>query len=56
MNNMKKKYTQFSRVASMINAPRYIRWYKKHIHRKNRRKAKINPESVDKKLDAWDID
>jgi hypothetical protein len=30
--------------------------YKKLIHRQNRRKAKQNPESTDKKLDAWAFD
>ena len=53
---MKKKITQFRKVARMLNAPKFIRWYKKHIHRKNRRKANQNPESIDKKLDAWEID
>ena len=53
--NMKKK-TQFSRVARMLNAPKYIRWYKKYISRRNRRKANQNPESIDKKLDSWEID
>ncbi len=52
---MKKKTTQFSRVARMINAPKCIRWYKKYISRRNRRKANQNPESIDKKLDAWEL-
>ena len=53
---MKKKITQFSKVARMINAPKFRRWYKKHISQRNRRKARQNPEAVDKKLDAWEID
>ena len=31
-------------------------WYKKLIHRKNRRKAKQNPENQDKRLNPWEID
>ncbi len=53
---MKKKITQFSKVAKMLDSRVFRRWYKKHIHRKNRRKANQNPESIDKKLDAWEID
>ena len=53
---MKKKTTQFSRVARMLDAPKYIQWYKKYISRRNRRKANQNPESIDKKLDSWEID
>ena len=32
------------------------RWYKKSVHRKNRRKNKQDPLSIDKQLDTWDID
>ncbi|MFW9874525.1 MAG: hypothetical protein ACFFG0_15570 [Candidatus Thorarchaeota archaeon] len=52
--------TQFSRVAAKLkdkkNFAKFKKWYKKHIHRLNRRKANQNPEYNDKKLDAWDID
>ncbi len=50
------KITQFRKVARMLDAPKFIRWYKKYMSRKNRRKANQNPESIDKKLDAWEID
>ena len=50
------KITAFRKAARRIDAPKYLRWYKKYIHRKNRRKAKTNPEAIDKKLDAWEID
>lgn len=52
---MKKKITQFSKVARMLNILARRR-YKKYISRRNRRKANQNPESIDKKLDAWEID
>ena len=32
------------------------RWYKKWLHRRNRRKAKQNPEAQDKRLDPWELD
>ncbi len=53
---MKKNKTQFSKVAARIGASKFKRWYKKYIHRKNRRKAHQTPESIDKKLDAWELD
>ena len=39
----------------MVNAPKFRRWYKKYISRKNRRRANKDPEAVDKKLDAWEV-
>ncbi len=52
---MKKRSTQYSRIARITNAPRFKKWYKKYIHRLNRRKANKTPESIDKKLDGWEL-
>jgi hypothetical protein len=38
------------------DAPRRKKWFKQTTHRKNRRKAKQNPDSHDKRLDAWAFD
>jgi hypothetical protein len=43
-------------LSKYFEAPNVKRWYKKLIHRKNRRAAKQNPEAKDKKLDPWAID
>jgi hypothetical protein len=40
----------------MLKAPNLKRWYKKLVHRRNRHKAKENPESKDRPLDPWAID
>lgn len=51
--------TAFSKVAATIKSKKFSKvkkWYKKHIHRWNRRKANQDPEHRNKKLDAWDID
>ena len=53
---MKKHRTYFSRVASLTKATKFKKWYKKYIHRINRRKAKQNPEAIDKRLDGWEFD
>jgi hypothetical protein len=48
----------WKRTTRMLRAPNLVRWYKKYIHRKNRRNAKRNvgKEPTDKKLDPWAID
>jgi hypothetical protein len=46
----------WKRVAQMLNAPKLKRWYKKLVHRRNRRAAKQNPDAKDKRLNPWDID
>ena len=43
-------------LGNTKNVMKLKRWYKKSIHRKNRRKNKQNPESQDKKLNTWEID
>lgn len=46
----------WKRTVRMLKAPKLIKWYKKLVHRKNRRRAKQNPESQDQRLNPWDID
>jgi hypothetical protein len=47
----------WKKTTRMLNAPRLKHWFKKLIHRKNRRAAKRNPEGYkDKPLDPWAID
>jgi hypothetical protein len=46
----------WKRTTRSVDAPKRKRDFKKTLHRKNRRKAHVEPESVDKKLDAWDFD
>ena len=40
----------------MLRGTSIKKWYKKFVRRRNRRKAKINPEAKDKPLDPWAID
>ena len=44
------------RVGRMLSGTSVKRWYKKLIHRKNRRDARRDPEHRDKRLDPWAID
>ncbi len=46
----------WKRTCRKLGAPNLKRWFKKLLHRKNRRKAKQDPESKDKPLDPWAID
>ena len=46
----------WKRTTRMLDAPKLKRWFKKLLHRKNRRAAKRDPESKDKPLDPWAID
>jgi hypothetical protein len=46
----------WKRTTRACDAPKAKRDFKKALHRKNRRKAKQNPESHDKRLDAWAFD
>ena len=46
----------WKRTCRMLNAPNLKKWYKKLIRRRNRRKAKLDPESQDRPLDPWAID
>jgi hypothetical protein len=50
----------WKRTTRMLKAPNLVRWYKKYIHRKNRRNAKAlvnkGKEPIDKRLDPWAID
>ena len=48
--------TEWQRLMRWFDAPALKSRYKKFIRRRNRRKAKQNPESIDKKLEPWDID
>lgn len=54
------RYNGWKAVCRYLDAPNVKRWYKKLIHRKNRRAAKQNPERAserkDKPLDPWAID
>lgn len=50
------KLNSWKRTTRMLDAPKLKRWFKKLLHRKNRRKAKQNPENIDKPLDPWAID
>jgi hypothetical protein len=52
----KTKTTGWQRTMRWLDAPGLKKWYKKFVRRRNRRKAKRDPESVDKKLDPWDVD
>jgi len=46
----------WKRTTRMLDASKLKKWYKRLIHRKNRRKAKQDPNSKDKPLDPWAID
>ena len=46
----------WKRVSRIVDAPNRKRDFKKALHRRNRRKAKQNPETKDKPLDARDFD
>lgn len=46
----------WKRTAQMLGAASLKRWYKKWLHRRNRRKAKQNPYHKDEPLDPWAID
>ncbi len=46
----------WKRTTRMLDARGLKRWYKKLVHRQNRRKAKQNPYHKDKPLDPWAID
>ncbi len=46
----------WKKTTRMLDAPKLKRWFKKLLHRKNRRAAKRDPESKDKPLDPWAID
>jgi len=47
----------WKKTCRMLDARKLKKWYKKLIHRKNRRKAKRDPEGYqDKPLDPWAID
>jgi len=48
--------TAWTKLFRHLKAPKMKSWYKKTIHRANRRKAKQNPDNIDKKLNTWDID
>jgi hypothetical protein len=53
----KTRTTGWQRTMRWLDAPALKRWYKKLVHRRNRRQAKQNPEEArDKKLNPWDID
>ncbi len=40
----------------MLSGTDIKRWYKLFVHRRNRRKAKQNPNYKNKPLNPWDID
>jgi len=47
----------WKRTCNKLDAPKLKKWFKKLLHRKNRRKAKQDPEGhKDKPLDPWSID
>jgi hypothetical protein len=46
----------WKRTARACDAPKRKKWFKQTTRRKNRRKARENPESQDKRLDAWAFD
>jgi len=47
----------WKKTTRMLDARKLKRWYKKLVHRRNRRKAKQNPENhKDESLDPWSID
>jgi hypothetical protein len=48
--------TGWQRAMRWLDAPKLKKWYKAFVNRRNRRKAKRNPEAKDKPLDPWDID
>jgi hypothetical protein len=52
----KNKNTGWRRTMRHLDAPNLKRWYKDFVHKRNRRAAKQNPNSIDKKLDPWAID
>jgi hypothetical protein len=58
--NIMGRYNGWKALSRYFDAPNVKRWYKKLIHRKNRRAAKQNPERAserkDKPLDPWAID
>ena len=46
----------WKRVGRMLSGTAIKRWYKTFVRRRNRRKARINPEARDKPLNPWSID
>lgn len=44
------------RVGKVFSGTALKRWYKKLIHRKNRRAARQDHLHRDKKLNPWDVD
>jgi hypothetical protein len=48
--------TDWQRLFRYLKAPKLKRWYKRLVCKRNRRKARLNPESKDKKLNPRDID
>jgi len=53
----KTKLNSWKNTCQKLDAPKLKRWFKKLLHRKNRRKAKQDPEGhKDKPLDPWAID
>lgn len=53
---MKRKHGGWQKVGQMLSGTAIKAWYKKHVRRRNRRAARVNPEATDKKLNPWDID
>lgn len=48
--------TSWKRLWARLEAPKFKRWYKKYVHRKNRRKAKNDPTYRDKPLNPREVD
>jgi hypothetical protein len=46
----------WKKTTRMCDAPKAKRAFKKALHRRNRRKAHLNPLAADRKLDAWAFD
>jgi hypothetical protein len=46
----------WKRTSRIFSGTNLKRWYKKFVHRRDRRKAKQNPENRDKPLDPWELD
>jgi hypothetical protein len=46
----------WKRTTRSVDAPKRKKWFKQTTHRKNRRKAKQNPQVRDKPLDSWAFD
>jgi hypothetical protein len=56
--------SSFSKISQYIKSKKFAKvksWYKKQIHRKNRRKIKNKQieeleNTIDKKLNSWELD